>query len=75
MRVRIKQCETRPFQGAAESYRLESAAIPAEDWPCHTEDVVYGVHDVQFRGHYEARRTFPPSDEAVQALIERHLLG
>lgn len=51
-------CETCPFRSADEEYKRECADIPAEDWPCHTEDLVYGERGIQCRGHYEARRKY-----------------
>ena len=67
MRRRHKQCSTCPFRGADEAYRKECAVMDAEDWPCHSEDI-HGNTDIQCRGHYEARRKYPPSDEDVAEL-------
>lgn len=68
MRRRSKQCKTCPFRGADDAYRKECAVIPAEDWPCHSEDV-FGATDIQCRGHYEAQRKFPPSESDYAELM------
>lgn len=65
---RSKQCATCPFRHADEAYRKESAIIPAEDWPCHTEHP-HGGGDTQCRGHYEAQRKYPPTADQVAELM------
>lgn len=51
-----RMCPTCPFRGADDTYKRECAAMQAEDWPCHTEQVVYGITHIQCRGHFEAQR-------------------
>lgn len=57
--VAKRQCETCPFKGADDAYKKSCAGIPAEDWPCHTADLVYGNHASQCRGHWKAQRKYP----------------
>jgi len=52
-----RQCPTCPFRNADEAYKRDCAAIPPEDWPCHTEDL-HGDLGVQCCGHWEARRKY-----------------
>lgn len=53
-----KMCKTCPFRGLEDSERHALAAVPPEDWPCHTEQEYDGSCDVQCRGHWEAQRKF-----------------
>ena len=54
-----KMCSDCPFRGADENYKRECASIPAENWPCHTENL-YGEDGIQCRGHWEAVRKYLP---------------
>lgn len=56
-----RQCASCLFRGATEDYKLESAAIPAENWTCHTEDDGcggWGYSGIQCRGHWEAQHKY-----------------
>lgn len=53
-----KQCKTCPFRGIDETERRELAALPAENWPCHTEQGYWSSCDIQCRGHWEAQRKY-----------------
>lgn len=35
------------------------AKVPAEDWPCHTEQGYWATCGIQCRGHWEAQRKYP----------------
>lgn len=52
------QCKSCPFRGADKKYERECAGIPAEHWPCHTEDLVFG-NIVQCHGHWKAQQKYP----------------
>ena len=69
MKRRHKMCASCPFRGADDDYKLESADIPADDWPCHSEGSHYGADsDIQCRGHYEAQRKFRLTPAGRRAL-------
>lgn len=66
MSVAKKQCKSCPFRGISESERRELAVIPADEWPCHT---LAPLGDgPQCRGHYQARRKYPSTDEDLAKL-------
>lgn len=52
-----RQCGTCPFRGASEDFRRDCASLPADAWPCHTEDL-HGDAGIGCRGHFEARRRY-----------------
>lgn len=62
-----KMCATCPFRGMSAADRYENAVVPPDDWPCHTEHPI-GWGETQCRGHYEARRKFPPAPHEVVRL-------
>lgn len=53
-----KMCQTCPFRGIDDAERRELAAIPPEEWACHTEQGYAYSSDVQCRGHWEAQHKF-----------------
>lgn len=61
MRRARKQCASCPFRGVSEAERKELAAVPAENWPCHTEQGFFAACDIQCRGHWQAQRKYPPT--------------
>lgn len=56
-----KQCQTCPFRGVSEHERRELAVVPPDYWECHTEAGYTGGSGIQCRGHWEARRKYPPT--------------
>lgn len=58
MRRANKQCKTCPFRGIDETERRELAKVPADWWPCHTEQGYAAGCDIQCRGHWEAQRKY-----------------
>jgi hypothetical protein len=60
MRRAAKQCKTCPFRGLDKAERRELAKVPAEEWPCHSEQGYLAYSDIQCRGHWEARRALEP---------------
>ena len=66
MRVRKKQCDTCPFRGATEAQIAGDAIVDPEHWGCHSENP-YGWTDVQCRGHWRARKRYPPTEEELSA--------
>lgn len=71
--VAARQCDTCPFRGASEETKRSCAGIPADDWPCHTEDLTFN-NWVQCRGHWRAQRKYPnephPGAGADDVLLE-----
>lgn len=67
MPVRRKMCETCPFRGISEAERKELAVVEPEAWGCHSENP-YGWTDIQCRGHYAARKQYPPTQADIDAL-------
>lgn len=55
-----KMCRTCPFRGIDDAERRELAQVPADEWPCHTEQGYSTYSDIQCRGHWEAQRKFGP---------------
>lgn len=55
-----KMCRSCPFRGLPDNERADLAQVPAEEWPCHTEQGYDFACDIQCRGHWEAQRKFPP---------------
>lgn len=53
-----RMCQGCPFRGIDDAERRELAEVPAEFWPCHTEQGYDSHCDVQCRGHWEAQRKF-----------------
>jgi len=47
------KCQTCPFRGASVEYQMSCAHISADDWPCHTLDLL-GDLGTQCRGHWQA---------------------
>lgn len=57
MTVRRSRCETCPFRAkVSEAELLELAAVPPQEWPCHTEAGYSNDSEIQCRGHWGARR-------------------
>jgi len=74
MRRARKMCKDCPFRGIDEIERQDLAKIPAEDWPCHTEQGYYSSCDIQCRGHWEAQRKYPlipPADQPTEISTPR----
>jgi hypothetical protein len=69
MTPRKTMCQTCPFRGISEEERRELAVVEPEAWGCHTENP-WTWTDIQCRGHYEARKKYPPSAEDVAVLNE-----
>ena len=65
MPVAKKQCATCPFRGATEAQIAGDAIVEPEHWGCHSDNP-YGWTDMQCRGHWRARKKYPPSDAEVR---------
>ena len=64
MPVMKKQCATCPFRGASEQQVARDAIIDPSQWGCHS-DAAYGWTEKQCRGHWRARRKYPPTDAEI----------
>lgn len=62
-----RQCSTCPFRGIAEDERRELAKVPAEGWPCHSEQGYWASCDIQCRGHWEAQRKYPAHSAGIRS--------
>jgi hypothetical protein len=56
-----KMCASCPFRGMPEPEKREMAKVPADWWPCHTEQGYAFECDIQCRGHWEAQRKYTPA--------------
>lgn len=71
MRRANKQCAGCPFRGLPKTERIELAAVPADEWPCHTE-AGYSSTDIQCRGHWEAQKLAArTAEDERQRFIQR----
>ena len=71
-----KQCKSCPFKGIDEATRLELAAIPPDEFTCHTLDGYQpGSSGAQCRGHWEARRKFGDALDPRAGVCDERRVG